>query len=318
MSEKKDSRILEVDGREIEISNPDKIIFPQAEISKAELVEYYSRAAEHMLPYLQERPISMQRYPDGIGEAGFYQKELPEHFPEWIDSVEVELKEGGSQLQVVCSNRATLVYLADQACLTPHVWLSRAGDLDRPDRMIFDLDPPAEDPGEAFRAVRQAARRLQDLLGALDLNPLLMLTGSTGLHVVVPLEPEAEFDTVREFTQDVASMLVEAYPEELTVARRKERRRGRVFIDTARNAYAQTAVPPYAVRARPGAPVAVPLDWDELSASDLSPGSYSIQNIFRRLAQKVDPWADFIDRAAPLSRAVKRLDEAAGLDKLES
>jgi bifunctional non-homologous end joining protein LigD len=314
MSGSGNGKTISIEGRKIGLSNLDKILFPEAGITKGELIEYYGRVAETMLPYLKDRPISMERYPDGIDREGFYQKELPEHFPDWIDRIEVDVKEGGSQYQVACNDRATLVYLADQACLTPHVWLSRAESLNTPDRLIFDLDPPGSD----FQPVREAARRLREMLEALGLFPLPMLTGSSGVHVTVPLQPEAQFDAVREFAQDVAAMLARGYPEQLTVARSKQRRRGRVFIDTARNAYAQTAVPPYAVRSRAGATVAVPIEWDELSSSDLRSDSYTVKNLFRRLAQKQDPWKGMHGQGVRLSEAMDRLDEAAGLKDLES
>jgi bifunctional non-homologous end joining protein LigD len=300
-------------GRKVEITDADKILFPEAGIRKGELVEYHDRVAGTMLPYLADRPITMERYPDGIEEKGFYQKELPKHFPRWVGRLRVEVKEGGSQYQVVCNDRATLVYLAEQACITPHVWLSRAGSLTRPDRLIFDIDPP----GDEFGPVRTAAQRLRQILEALGLSTHLMLTGSTGMHVTVPLEPDAGFDAVRDFAQDVAGMLAKAYPDELTVARTRSARRGRVFIDTARNGYAQTGVAPYAVRALPGAPVAAPIGWEELSSAGLSSHSYHLKNLFRRLAQKEDPWQGLDRQRVPLSRAMARLDEAAGLSDLE-
>ena len=176
---------MKVKSHEIEISHAGKLLFPQAGISKADLDEYYLRIAETMLPYLPDRPISIQRFPDGIDGQGFYHKEVPDYFPDWIETVQVEVKEeGGKQRQVLVNQAATLVFLADQACITPHAWLSRADKLDFPDRLIFDLDPPSDD----FAEVRFAAKALNEILREVGLVPYVRTTGSKGAHVVVPLD----------------------------------------------------------------------------------------------------------------------------------
>jgi len=278
---------MKVKSREIEISHADKLFFPAAGISKDDLAEYYLCIAETMLPYLRDRPISMQRFPDGIEGQGFYHKEIPDYFPNWIETVQVEVKqEGRIQRQVVVNQPATLVFLADQACITPHAWLSCVDKLDHPDRLIFDLDPPEDDFGE----VRFAAKALKEILQQVGLVPYVMTTGSKGAHVVVPLDRQEDFDAVRAFGRDLCDALANRYPERLTTETRKDQRKGRIFLDYLRNAYAQTAVPPYAVRALPGAPIAAPLDWDELDDPEVDSQSYSMKNIFRRLGQKDDPW----------------------------
>lgn len=284
----------------VEISNADKTFFPDAGITKGDIIDYYERVAETMLPHLAGRPLTMHRYPDGLEGEDFYQKEAPDYFPDWITRVEIQKREeGGRQLQVVCGSKATLVYLANQACLTPHIWLSRQDALDHPDRVIFDLDPPGED----FGPVRWAARRLRALLEDLGLPVFLMLTGSRGAHVVIPIQRGLDFDQARSFAQDVAETLAQRHPDDLTTAQRKRKRGDRLFIDTARNAYGQTAVAPYAVRARAGAPVATPLDWSELDDSELTASRYSVRNLHRRLAQKDDPWKQIGRHAAHLQTA---------------
>jgi bifunctional non-homologous end joining protein LigD len=289
----------------VETSNEDKVFFPDDDITKGDLIHYYQDMAETILPYMKGRPISIQRFPDGIGKQGFYQKEAPDYFPDWINRVKVKLKDGGKQQQVSCENAATLIYLADQGCITPHVWLSRQDKLDYPDRLIFDLDPPGDD----FEPVREAAKSLKDLLEELKLDPLVMTTGSRGLHLVVPLDREADFETVRKFATDTAELLARRNPDAFTVEPRKEKRRGRIFLDYLRNAYGQTAVPPYAVRPRPGAPVATPVEWDELNDKKLTPRHYTINNIQKRLAQKTDPWKGMGQRAKSLKKARKLLDD---------
>ena len=195
---------MKVKSQEIEISHADKLLFPDAGVSKEDLAEYYLRIAEAMLPYLRERPISMQRFPDGIDGQGFYHKEVPDYFPDWIDTVEVEVKEEErTQRQVVVNQPATLVFLADQACITPHAWLSRMDKLDHPDRLVFDLDPPEDDFGE----VRFAAKALKEILQQVRLVPYVMTTGSKGAHVVVPLDRQENFDNVRAFGRDLCDVL---------------------------------------------------------------------------------------------------------------
>jgi bifunctional non-homologous end joining protein LigD len=282
-----------VEGRRIAISNPDKLLFPRDGITKADLVGYYLRIAPVMVPHLRGRPLMLQRYPDGIEGKGFYQKDASEHFPDWVRRVEVP-KAGGTVNHVVCDDAATLVYLAGQACITPHAWTSRVDRLDRPDRMIFDLDPP----GDRFDLVRRAARQLRELLEGLGLVPFLMTTGSRGAHVVVPLSRDDRQDTVRDFAHAVAGLLARGDPHRLTIEQRKAKRGDRLFVDVMRNGYAQTSVPPYAVRPLPGAPVATPLDWRELGSA--RPQRHGIRTIFRRLGRKPDPWAEIDAHARSL------------------
>lgn len=304
--------MVQVDGRDIEITHPDKLLYPDAAITKRRVVEYYRRIAERMLPHVRGRPVSLQRFPGGLREDGFYQKEIPDSFPPWIQRVEIDKRGGGTHTQLTIENAATLVFLANQDVLTPHVWLSRRDRLEQPDRMIVDLDPPGRDgAGEgAFTPVRNTARELCSLLGELGLVPFVMTTGSRGLHVTVPLDGDggaADFDAVRSFARRVAGLLAARHPEELTTETRKAKRQGRLFLDYLRNAYGQTGVAPYALRARPGAPVAAPLAVDELDRGDLSSTRYRLNSLFRRLAQKDDPWADIDSHARGLAEAEERL-----------
>jgi bifunctional non-homologous end joining protein LigD len=284
----------------VEITKPDKVLFPDDGITKADLAAYYADLAPLMLPYLADRPVNMQRFPDGIDKVSFYEKKVPSHFPEWVHTVEVHTADG-KQRQVVVDDRRSLVYLAQQACVTPHTWLSRADDLDHPDQLVFDLDPSDDDVAKVRRATRLVGQALADL----GLATYLKTTGSRGYHVVAPLRPEEGFDEVRDFARAVAERLVEREPDLLTIEARKAKRGHRVLVDIMRNGYGQTAVPPYAVRARPGAPVSTPIAWDELSR--VAPAQVTIDNIRRRLASKDDPWAGMRRRATGLARARKRL-----------
>lgn len=299
-------KTVEIGGRTIAVKRTDKVLFPGDGISKGDLIDYYRRMAETMLPHMQGRPLTMQRFPDGIEEDGFYQKEAPDYFPEWIRRVSILVEEEGQeQEQITCEDAATLIYLANQTCITPHVWLSRAGRLDHPDKLIFDLDPPDGD----FEPVRRTALDLQELLREVGLAPYVMTTGSRGMHVVAPLDRSAAFDDVRSFARDLADLLARRHPQRLTVEQRKKERKGRLFLDYLRNAYGQNSVAPYALRPKPGAPVATPLDWPELHDSDLHSQSYTIGNIFRRMGQKEDPWRGFLQQSRALDDARQKLDE---------
>jgi bifunctional non-homologous end joining protein LigD len=292
------------DNVKIEISTPGKVLFPAAGITKADLGHYYESVAQYMLPHIRGRPLSMQRFPEGVDKEGFFQKQVPAYFPQWIPRVTVR-KEGGTVTHAITCDADTLVYLAGQACITPHVWLSRAPDVERPDRMVFDLDPA----DRHFAAVREAARLIGELLEQLGLAAFAMTTGSRGLHVWVPLRSDADFPTVNGFAREAAALLAERHPRALTVEQRKAKREGRIFIDVMRNAYAQTVAPPYAVRPRPQAPVATPLHWDELLDSRLGPDEFNTRNLFRRLAMDGDPWARISRHARGLRVPRLRLKE---------
>jgi bifunctional non-homologous end joining protein LigD len=256
-----------------------------------------------MLPHLRDRPLHLQRFPDGIEGDEMQQKQPPDYFPDWVERVRVPRKRGGSLAQVLCQDAATLVYLAGQACVTPHAWLSRADRLDHPDLLIFDLDPPGGDPAPAVAAARELRRLLEDL----DLGAFVRATGSRGLHVAVPLDRAADFDASRSFARRLAGVLAGHLPDRLTTEQRKEKRGGRVFLDTMRNAYAQTAVASYAVRARPGAPVAVPLRWEEVEAPRFRPDGWTVRTAFDLLERRPDPWAGMERQARSLGGAAAQL-----------
>lgn len=306
---KKGHEVLRVGGIEVEVSNRDKLMFPADGITKGDLIAYYERVAPVILPYLRDRPLTMVRYPSGISEEGFFQKDIPDYFPEWVGRAEIR-KENGTITQVVCGNAATLVYLANLACISTHVGLSRIDRLQNPDELIFDLDPA---DGE-FPPVRKAAVKLRELLAETGLEAFIKTTGSHGVHVLIALDRSADFEQVRSFARLAALHLSRANPKEITIEQRKEKRAGRVYIDTLRNAYGQTAVSAYSVRARPGAPVSAPVEWEEIGAKGFDSRKFNIRNIYRRLDKKGDPWQKAFHSAFSLRGASARLSEIAGGD----
>jgi bifunctional non-homologous end joining protein LigD len=296
------SGVVRVDRREIEISRPEKVLFPEDGITKGDLIEYYARIAPRMVPHLRDRPLTLERYPNGINTKRFFQKEVSSYFPKWIRTVTVE-KVGGTVTHVLCNDTATLVYLSNQACVTPHIFLSRADKVETPDQLVFDLDPQ----GDEFEVVRTTALAFKQVLDEVGLPAFLKTTGSRGLHVVVPLKRRESYDSVRTFGRELAAIVVSQAPETRTMEQLKANRGKRVFIDTNRNGYAQLVAPAYAVRARKGAPVSVPLAWSELKKKDLRSNSFTIRTIFDRLDQVSDPWADFWQRAVSLTNARRKL-----------
>jgi bifunctional non-homologous end joining protein LigD len=292
----------------VRIPNAAKVLFPDDGITKEDLARYYAGVAARMLPWLRDRPITMMRYPDGLGGPRIVQKNVPAYFPDWIRRVEVP-KEGGVVEQAVCGKPADLVYLAGQACVEVHAFTSRADRLDAPDQMVFDFDPPDD---KHFDQVRQAALWARELLdGELGLSSYVRTTGGRGLHVHVPLDRRAGFDPVLEFTHHVAALLASRHPDVITTEQRKDKRGDRVYADVMRNAYAQLVVASYSVRARPGAPVATPLSWPEVENAKLEPGDFTLSTVRARLDGSEDPWDGLARARRGLGQAAERLAELA-------
>ena len=286
------------------ITHPDKVLFPADGITKGELAAYYDAIAPVMLPHLRARPITMERYPSGIGKPGFMHKNVSKGFPDWLERVEVPKKDGTVRHALVTDSRS-LLWLANQNCITPHVWTSRAPKLYQPDLCVFDLDPSGDDAD----AVRAAALQVRDLLGELGLTSWVKTSGSKGFHIVVPLDGKADFGEVSWFAGAVAAILVERDPERLTQAFAKADRGGRIYVDTGRNAYSATLAAAYAVGARPGAPVSAPCTWRELERGLVTPRTFTLRTMASRIADVDDLWADM--SKSSLRGPIERLRDGA-------
>lgn len=284
------------------ITHPDKVLFPRDGYTKADMIDYYERVAEVMLPYMRGHPLAMLRFNQGIDGERFFHKQAPDYFPDFIERVEVP-KAKGTTRYPVCNNEQALLYIANHNCIEFHLLPVLADDLPYPDRMVFDLDPSTED----FDQVKDAACWVRDLLDEMGLPSFVMLSGSRGLHVWVPLDRSASVDEVVEFAELVAKVLVDRHPDALTTEFSKADRGDLIYVDVGRNAPAQHAIAPYSLRAKDGAPAATPIGWDELGDPDLSPQSYDLSSLGRRLAQKADPWRNMHRRARALERARARL-----------
>jgi bifunctional non-homologous end joining protein LigD len=293
-----------VKAEEITTSRPDKMFFPAEGITKGDVVEHYRRVAASMVPHLRGRPLTLRRYPDGLSGQSWFQKEASDHFPDWLRIEPIAQRGDGNAhvRHVICDDEASLIYLADQATLEFHIWTSTVDDPGRPDLLVLDLDPP---DGVGVPELRKVARRARELFEELGLTAFVQATGGRGFHVVTPLDCSADHDAVRELAREAAGLLASRDPERLTTQQRKDKRGDRIFLDTNRNGYAQTFVAPYSVRARPGAPVATPLDWSELGRA--VPNGFDIKRVRGRLARKPDPWRDLREHAASAERARERL-----------
>jgi bifunctional non-homologous end joining protein LigD len=288
---------IEVGERSITLTSQSKKMFPDAGISKGELVEYYLEVAPWMLQHVAGRPLTLQVYPAGIGGHKFYQKNLGEHFPEWMARATMISKDEGETIYAIADEAATLVYLANQNCITFHVCSAKLPRLDRPDLLILDLDPSDED----FEKIREGALALRPMLTELGLVPYVKTSGSRGLHVVAPIVPGDDHDAVRHFSRTIAERLCRLDPERFTIETSKKRRGTRVFVDYLRNGVAQTVAAPYTVRGLPGAPVATPLRWEELEDPHLHARKYTLRNVRERLREVGDPWRDIYRDARPLA-----------------
>ena len=300
------STSLRVGSHHIALTHPDKLMYPGDGITKEDVVDYYRSVAEPFLRHAKGRPLTLQRFPDGIEREGFYQKQASESLPDWMPRVRVPLADGSSQVQLSADEEAAVVFLVQQGTIAFHTWGSRRGDLQRPDWIVFDLDPPS---GEDFALARDAALELRGMLEDVGLTSFVMVTGSTGIHLRVPIRTGPKFDEARAFARSVVDALARAHPDTMTTEVRKKKRRGRLFLDVARNALGQTAIAPYSLRPRDGAPVAAPLDWDELGRI-ASADRYTMSSLLRRMAQRDDPWKGMGRSAADLTRAAKAWSES--------
>jgi bifunctional non-homologous end joining protein LigD len=298
------------------VTHPEKVLFPDCGITKGELCAYYEAMAPVMLPHMSGRPVTLERFPNGIGAKGFIQKDVAKGFPEWLRRVEVwrrEPRAGREETPVhyaLAFEARDLVWMANQNSITPHVWASRVPELDAPDCCLFDLDPARDDA----EALRRAALAVRDLLLELGLPSFVKTSGSKGFHILVPLDTRAPFDATWRFALGVGAVLVRRFPELFTQEFIKADRNDRILIDTGRNARGATFAAAYAVRARPGAPVSAPCTWAEIEAGAINPQSFTLKTMARRVAEQGDLWTGLEHSAQALAGAEGRLGALMGED----
>lgn len=296
--------LVSVGSHKLALTNLDKVLWPSDGITKGDLVQYFAEIAPYMLPYLADRPLVFTRFPDGISSKAFYQKEGPRPTPDWVRTHPVFHKDAGRTVHYILADEpATLVWLANLACLEIHPWLSSVTSLDNPDFAAFDLDP-AE--GASFADVKVIARLVKQVLDSFGLQGFLKTTGATGLHVFVPVLPEWSYDEVQAAVEFVARMVVSAYPDKATVERRVASRTGKVYIDYLQNIKGKTLVSVFSPRPRPGAPVSFPVAWNNLDGTD--PGRFTIKTALEIIRQTSDPFSGCLrlkQDLSPLLRAAR-------------
>ena len=284
---------------EVAISHPEKVLFPDDGISKGDLCAYYRTIAPLMLPHITGRPVTMERFPAGIGKKGFIHKDVAKGFPDWLERVPVEKrdeKDPGTVHYALANDARALVWMANQNSITPHVWCARVPELEKPDLCIFDLDPPGDDP----TPLRTAALAVRDVLDELGLPSFVKTSGSKGFHIVVPLAGRPSFEAVWRFAHGVGAVLVKRHPDLMTQEFIKADRAGRIFVDTGRNGPGATCAAVYAVRPKPGAPVSAPCTWQEIDSGAVEPRTFTLRTMDARIAAVGDLWKDIETRRCSL------------------
>lgn len=284
------------------ITHPEKVLFPDDGITKGQVALYYEAIAPAMVPHIRNRPVTMERFPQGIGKKGFIQKDVSKGFPAWLERVEVP-KKGGVVHHPIVTDTRSLLWLANQNCITPHVWTSRAPDLYFPDICVFDLDPSKDD----VEMLRAATLALRDFLDELGLPSWVKTSGSKGFHLVVPLDGKTNMGEVEAFAHRVGTALVRKSPDVFTQEFHKADRGARILIDTGRNGYSATFAAVYAIRAKPGAPISAPCTWEEIESGEVHPRSFTILNMADRMEAVGDLWKDMARRKRSLTRAIAKL-----------
>ena len=292
------------------ITHPEKVLFPADGITKGDLAAYYEAIAPVMIPHIKNRPVTMERFPAGIGKKGFIQKDVSKGFPAWLERVEVPKKDGVVHHPLVTDTRS-LLWLANQNSITPHVWVTRAPDLYHPDICVFDLDPSVDDD----KALRAAALALREVLDELGLPSWIKTSGSKGYHIAVPLDGKSETGDVAGFAHAVGTLLVLRHPKTLTQEFHKADRGTRILVDTGRNGYSATFAAAYAVRARDGAPVSAPCTWEEVEEGSVQPKTFNLRNMGERVEKVGDLWSEMRRRKRSLRAPIERLRKIASAEE---
>lgn len=270
----------------VEITHPDKSIFPEQNITKQQIAEYYQSVEHLMLPFLKNRPVTLVRGPHGVGEGIFYQRHPSENFPDYIERVKIEGKTE-TEIYITIDALNDIIYLVNIGVIEFHAWGATNDNEDRPDWLVWDLDPgsPAEWP-----FVVEGAHLIKEVLDDQGLQSFVKLSGNKGVHVVLPIKPSKGWDEAKQFTLDMANEIVSKQPQHFTTKIPKTERVGKVFVDYLRNSKAATAVSPYSLRAKPGSGISMPISWEELG-TDMKPNQFHVQNSSAEL--KKHPWAKF-------------------------
>jgi len=288
----------------VAFSNLDKVLYPEQNLRKAELIAYYASVAGAMLPHVANRPLTLVRCPQGRAQKCFFQKHANRGVPGLVRRVPIE-EDAATELYMTVHDMPGLLALAQLGALELHTWLSHADALERPDQLVFDLDP---DEGLAWPLVVEAAQAMRERLRGLGLESFVKTTGGKGLHVVAPVTRKLDWDSHKAFAHAVATSLASERPERFLTNMRKDLRKGRIYLDYLRNARGATAIAPYSTRARPGAPVALPVRWEELA--QLQPADFTLYRVLQRVQSQprpeADAWQDYFSLKQSISAGALR------------
>ena len=305
------SNTVSIEGRSFALSRLDKVLWPQDGYTKGELINYYVEVAPYILPHLRGRPMVFTRYPDGIEKQSFYQKNAPPSLPEWVNTFTYYSSDSKRDINfILVEESATLVWLANQACIEMHPWLSCAGSVDYPDFAVFDLDPS---PGNSFEQVRTIALLTRRVLNELGLRSYIKTSGSQGLHVYVPVDNEYSYEEIRDFGRSVAEIICTMQPDIATIERTVRKRGAKIYVDYLQNVKGKTLCSAYSVRPRDGATVSAPLCWDEVN--DVKPSDFTIKTILPRLQKLGELFAPVLTDRQSLDTAFSQLGLKMGRNK---
>lgn len=292
-----------VEGKNVRLTNLEKMMWPSEGITKAGLIKYYADMAEILLPHLKDRLFIMSRYPDGVDGEMFYQKDCPGYAPEWVRIFPVESPDVGKVINyIVCNDLPTLMWLANQACIELHIWLARVPRIDYPDIMVFDLDPF---PPAGFADTLEIALLVKEALKQFNLTGYPKTSGATGLHIFVPVMPQYTYREVRDAVEFICRRIHAVFPQKTTMERLISDRTGKVYLDYLQNTRGKTMTFQYSLRPQPGAPVSTPLTWDEVKKGRVRPEDFRLDNIKERIREVGDLYQDLINQRQSLKNLVE-------------
>lgn len=304
-------RVLTLNGKKVTLTNQQKLYWPLEKITKGKLIDYYLDMADYVLPYVKDRPLSLHRFPNGIKDAGFYQKDLDTaSIPDWLKTISIHAGSASRDVDyLVCNNTATLAYMINLGCIEINPWLSKIRKLDNPDYIVLDLDPE----NIAFKYVVETAQVIKETLDNMDVTAFCKTSGASGLHIYIPTAARYNYETCRLFAEYVARQVQQRLPRTTSIIRAKSKRNKKVYIDFMQNSRGQTVASPYSVRPKPGATVSAPLRWDELT-DDLAIADFNIFNMKERLNEVGDLWQDILSVKNDLGRVIREIEAEADVE----
>lgn len=283
---------LSIEGKELVLTNLEKVFWPELNLTKADLINYYIKIANYILPYLKDRPFSMKPFPDGIKGKSFYQKQCPKEAPDWLQTTPIYSKKKGYVDWCLINDLPSLVWIANRACIEMHTWFSKLPDLNKPDMAVLDLDPSGN---IGFRETVVVAKIFKIILDELNLFSIPKTSGATGIHIYIPIKQKYKFSEVRYFLLEICKLVEKFKPDLATTERNVKKRGNKVYLDAVQNSSGKTVPAPYSLRPTPEATVSTPIFWEELD-KDISPKEFNIFTIFGRLNIHGDLFQEFFTR----------------------